>query len=200
MKALALVLLHIIPLVHCVTTHFTLQEVSSVHLRSTALPSKVLIGYASSNNHNNVIQSVVEDGVNVVIWAFVEFAPAQYYSTDESPLLTHHRQLQSTTTYLSANNLNLTAIRQTISHLNDRDFNIVHLASIGGWNGRHLPSSMTADQFMEQWHISGLASVFHGIDWDFEGNDDLGSEENVFTVDCLEKMGEISRLMKRGEL
>jgi beta-glucosidase len=169
-----------------------------VHLRSAALPSKVLIGYASSNNHNRVIQSVVEDGV---IWAFVGFAPAQdYVVTDESILLTRNRYLQSTTTYLSANNLNLTAIRQTISHLNDRDFNIVHLASIGGWNGRHLPSSMTAYQFMEQWHISGLASVFHGIDWDFEGNDDLGSDENAFTVDCLEKMGEISRLMKRGEL
>lgn len=35
-----------------------------------------------------------------------------------------------------------------------------------------------------------------GIDWDIEGNDDLSSEYNTFTVDCLDLMGVFSQLAK----
>lgn len=41
--------------------------------------------------------------------------------------------------------------------------------------------------------------MFHGIDWDLEGNDDLNSPYNYFTKDCLDKMGQISHLMKQGK-
>ena len=53
---------------------------------------------------------------------------------------------------------------------------------------------------METWHSSGLSNIFDGIDWDFEGSDDLESEKNVFDLDCLEKMGEISQIMKQSKL
>jgi chitinase len=58
-----------------------------------------------------------------------------------------------------------------------------------------LEPNLTADDWYGSW--KGLVgNIFHGIDWDLEGHDNLDSPTNVFTVECLEKMGCISRLAK----
>ena len=36
-----------------------------------------------------------------------------------------------------------------------------------------------------------VGDMFHGIDWDLEGHDDLDSPTNIFSIECLEKMGSI---------
>ena len=55
---------------------------------------------------------------------------------------------------------------------------------------------ITAQEWYSIWKNSIASSIFHGIDWDLEGNDNLTSINNVFTVECLDKMGNISTLMK----
>jgi hypothetical protein len=188
-KALSLIILVVlstIPLINCHAAH---DDVSSVH----PLPSKVLMGYASSN-YTNVINAVKDDLVNVVIWAFADIR------TDDSDFATAtHRDLSHLSSAAIVTNLNLTAVKSTIEHLNDNGYSIHHLVSVGGWNGHHLDTQISASLWMDMWQSSELSDIFHGIDWDLEGSDDLTSEENVFTVDCLDKMGEISRLMKQGE-
>lgn len=64
-----------------------------------------------------------------------------------------------------------------------------------GWNGPHLDTSLTAEHWYEIWknHVGG---TFDGIDWDLEGHDNLDSQTNTFSVECLNLMGDISRLAK----
>jgi hypothetical protein len=153
------------------------------------LPDKVLIGYAS-HNYTNVINSVIEDGVNIVIWAFVDVRSIE-------PVFTIDRELTGSSTIRT--NLDIDAVTSTIDQLNDNGHShVLHLSSIGGWNGKHLDENISPTQWYETWK-SSFSGVFHGIDWDLEGNDDLTSEDNVFSVECLEMMGEISQLFKEGE-
>ncbi|KAL9181888.1 hypothetical protein ACHAXT_012231 [Thalassiosira profunda] len=170
-------------------------------LRRT-IPGKVLIGYAS-HSYENVRKAVTDDGVNVVIWAFMEISTDTY----------DHRQdewLQSSRRTLSTNasvdgdrqvktGLDLAAIASLIEDLDDAGFSHVpHLVSFGGWNGPHLDPLVDAQEWFAIWNASAASSIFHGIDWDLEGNDDRQSPNNYFTIECLEKMGEIGRLMKEG--
>ena len=130
-----------------------------------------------------------------MIWAFAEVR------SDESIVLSTQRDLLMQSSSASiVTNLDLASVNSTIRHLDNAGYRIPHLVSLGGWNGRHLDPRVSSTLWMETWHRSGLSDVFHGIDWDLEGSDDLESDDNVFKVDCLEKMGEISRWMKQGEL
>lgn len=180
------------------------------------LPHHVLIGYAFSN-YTNVRAAVMEDGVNVVIWAFMDIRSSdkgvdmvdpdvslvarrdlENMNDEQVEGNTQHHHQQSTAQIKT--NLDLNAISSLIQELNTSGYsNTVHLLSFGGWNGPHLDSNLSANEWYSTWRESIASSIFHGIDWDLEGNDDLGSEENVFTLDCLEKMGAISKLMKEGE-
>ncbi|KAL7530946.1 hypothetical protein ACHAWF_003566 [Thalassiosira exigua] len=161
------------------------------------LPQKVLIGYAS-HNLENVRKAVIEDGVNVVIWAFMDIV-----AVDEAekihitaPLSPRHLDKNEKLTRVRTG-LDIRKIKGLIAKLdNDGHYRVVHLVSFGGWDGYHLDPSLTAQEWYSGWKSSIASDIFHGIDWDYEGNDDMKSEMNVFTVDCLEKMGEISRMMK----
>ena len=70
---------------------------------------------------------------------------------------------------------------------------VVHLVSFGGWNGPHLESKLTNVEWYNHWKDS-VGDIFHGIDWDLEGHDKLDSPTNVFSINCLEKMGTVSKL------
>ena len=68
---------------------------------------------------------------------------------------------------------------------------------MGGWNGPHLDSFFSTP---EQWYGAWKAlagSVFHGMDMDWEGNDDLSSPNNYLSVEELDLMGEVFRLAKK---
>jgi beta-glucosidase len=64
-----------------------------------------------------------------------------------------------------------------------------------GWNGPHLDTSLSARQWYEVWK-NHFGDIFDGIDWDLEGHDNLDSPTNIFSVECLNLMGDISRLAK----
>ena len=97
---------------------------------------------------------------------------------------------------------------------------VVHLASIGGWNAPHLPPGFTGTEFLEAFQSVNLqfcdtlvnskendnekgkrsCHLWDGIDWDLEGNDDVNSPRNEFTKECLDAMGEMSQLAKQTGL
>jgi hypothetical protein len=149
-----------------------------------ALPEKVLMGYASGRDHDKVRDAVVLDGVNVVIWAFVDVVPAD-------------DRRKSTTAGSLRTDLDVGKIGSLILDLDAAGFShVVHLTSLGGWNGPHLHRGLSAVDWVASWTASDASGIFHGIDWDLEGNDDRSSPDNYFDLNCLDGMGEISRLMK----
>jgi len=151
------------------------------------LPDQVLIGYTSGHNYTKVKQSIVNDGVNVVIWSFIDIV-ATPTSPNNTTVSSHNGNIRT--------NLDLQTIASFINQLDiDGYSNIIHLTSFGGWNGPHLDTTLSAHEWYTIWQYSNASKIFHGIDFDLEGSDNLTSTNNVFTVDCLNLMGSISTLM-----
>jgi len=155
-----------------------------------ALPNRLLVGYGSNVNK---VRRAVHDGVNCVIWSFLDVVviPTVYDSALEVG--------QGETTRVSTS-LNLTAIRELVTELNREGYDhVVHMASVGGWNGAHINPLISSSEWYQTFKRE-VGDLFHGIDWDLEGHDDLSSTSNFFTLDCLDKVGEISRMAKQGNL
>ena len=154
-----------------------------------SLPEKVIAGY-SSRCDGSVIRAV-EHGVNVVLWSFFHVAPRHV----DVRVSVRGRQLRSSV----ETPLDLECVRREIEYLNELyGDSVVHLASFGGWNARHLDESYSSQEIYDSWKRL-VGDIFDGIDWDLEGNDDLTSPHNHFSIDCLEKMGHISVLAKNGK-
>jgi hypothetical protein len=134
----------------------------------------------------------VEHGVNVVIWSFFHVATRQ----SDFPVSTVRRRLEQSA--IVETPLDLDCVRREINYLNQvYGDTVVHLASFGGWNAKHLDGGYSSKEIYEAWND---LEVFDGIDWDLEGNDDLKSPYNHFSLDCLDNMGEISELAHNGTL
>lgn len=172
----------------------TSQAVNALSMPKRPLPEKVLIGYG--HNCDNV-RKAVHDGVNIVIWAFLNIV-AKEEAEEES---THRELLEGDNTVGQKaevkTDLDLPRIKELIQELDGSGYShVLHLVSFGGWNGPHLDPKLTASEWYTGWKESMAGDIFHGIDWDLEGHDDLTYPTNVFTIECLEKMGHISQLMK----
>ena len=140
------------------------------------LPEKVLVGYATDCNED--VAKAVREGVNVVAWSFLDL-----------------RKLPDGS-IVAETALDLDCIQQMISQLDFEGFNsTVHLISFGGWNGPHLDPDLTADDWYNSWK-GKVGGIFHGIDWDLEGHNNLDNPTNSFSIECLDKMGCISRLAR----
>jgi beta-galactosidase len=179
------------------------EEDAEAH-RQRTLPGSVIVGYGSNVQ---AVKRAVREGVNVVIWSFVDFRSDADGSVLAAPSLAdqlepkdaaRREQEEAPPSATVATNLDLAEVRRAIRELDEDGFRrTVHLMSVGGWNGRHLDPNLSAlDWYGAYRHYVG--DLFHGIDWDLEGNDDLSSPYNVFTLDCLDKMADISRLAKTG--
>lgn len=163
-----------------------------------ALPSKVLIGYTAGRDYATVRNAIVRDGVNVVIWSFIEIiVPESVTTTTTTTTSTRGDEGVLKT------NLEMKQIQQLIIELDMSGYShVVHLASFGGWDGPHLQplSPISAREYsnswMSAWRSSIVSTIFHGIDWDFEGNDDVASPLNYFHQTELDSMGHISQQMK----
>jgi chitinase len=148
------------------------------------LPEKILVGYATRCSEK-VMQSVRE-GVNVVIWSFVEMTVA---ADDEATSGVKGAKCIST--------FDLFCAKEMISQLDREGYDdTVHLVSFGGWNGPHLPNELSAENMYNAWKEL-IGETFHGVDWDLEGHDRLDNPTNVFSTDCLENMGRFSELAKQ---
>ena len=145
--------------------------------RKRAIPPKVLIGYGS--NSEKIRDAVQQGGVNIVIWSFVNFR-----RSDDGSVA-------------PATGLSLEEIKETINVLDNEGYDkVLHLMAVGGWNGKHLDPLVTAEEWFQAFLDVG---IFHGVDWDLEGNDNLSSIYNTFTMSTLDQMGDISRLLHEGE-
>ncbi|KAG7359182.1 glycosyl hydrolase family 18 protein [Nitzschia inconspicua] len=154
------------------------------------LPDRLLISYTTQCSPK-VVQAV-ENGVNVVIWAFCEMiaVPSHHDNdTDESGNRRNTAQCIS--------RFDRDCAKEMIANLDTAGFqDTVHLVSFGGWNGPHLPDELTAEDMYRAWKYH-CGDIFHGIDWDLEGHDRLDSPTNVFSTRCLENMGRFSELAKQ---
>jgi Glycosyl hydrolases family 18 len=147
-----------------------------------ALPPKVIVGYATSCDDK--VETAVRQGVNVVIWAFLYLKPLD------------HQVVVDVESSSSSSSLDVSCIQSMIERLDGLGFkDTVHLVSMGGWNGPHLnPAFPTATSWWEAWMTLGYGTVFHGIDIDFEGNTNLASPTNYFSVELLDQTGQILQL------
>lgn len=156
--------------------------------RHRPLPSRVLMGYADTNNLDAVYR-VVQYGTNILSWKFANFV-----RVDDSP----ETALTSSPHVRLETDLDINALRLFILELDTMGYgHVVHLMSVGGWNAPHLDPLLTAEDWYDAF-LTTLGDLFHGIDWDLEGNDLMDSPYNIFTMDCLDKMGEISHLAHDG--
>jgi hypothetical protein len=168
-----------------------------------SLPPKMLIGYGTNCLH---VRKAVQDGVNIVIWAFLDIVSTASDHDAGHDASTHRELLESSAKDLPRQNrgsiktdLDLLGIRQLIHELDHSGYaHVIHLVSFGGWNGPHLDPQLSAEEWYRCWKESETGSLFHGIDWDLEGHDDLSKPTNVFAISCLDTMGHISRMMKEG--
>jgi hypothetical protein len=176
----------------------TNMEVHSMRRRPDQLPAKVLIGYGSDCD---AVRQAVHDGVNIVIWSFVDVAQVDFatYRSTSNHFRNRALEVQDLqSVYTIATSLNLTAVRSLIYDLYMSGYgDVLHFASVGGWNGAHIDTNITPSQWYGVF-TEVVGDIFDGIDWDLEGNDVLSSPYNFFTLECLTHMGMISQLAKQG--
>ncbi|KAI9329365.1 hypothetical protein DFJ73DRAFT_860696 [Zopfochytrium polystomum] len=149
------------------------------------LPEQIIAGYA---HDRNVIEAV-RNGVNVLIWFSIDLV---HGAVQRGPR-------------------NLDSMRATVRALHREGYaELIHLICIGGWNEPHIDTAAcSAEEYYRRWKAwnetvvadaEALPHGFHGFDWDLEGHDDPKSPRNVFSRECLDYMGEISRLAKADGL
>lgn len=159
---------------------FVLMVATGIPASIRELPTRLLIGY--STNCNDQVLQAVRDGINVVVWSFMEI------EMDRN----NPKKVR-----INYNSLDLNCIREAVERLDEEGYgDTVHLVSFGGWNGPHLDPKLSAKDWYIAWKTA-VGNIFHGLDWDLEGHDNLHSPTNVLTLECLEKMGQISLLAKQ---
>ena len=165
------------------------------------IPDRVLIGYGSNCD---AVRQAVYNGVNIVIWSFldvVNVSPRVVNAVVEE----QSRRLNpdfpfEERKFVVSTSLNLTAIRILLNDLSLEGYtDVLHFASVGGWNGAHLDTDISALEWFTVFKDT-VGDIFDGIDWDLEGNDNLESPYNFFTKNCLDLMGNISRRAKEGTI
>ncbi len=147
--------------------------------RSIPKTAPLIIGYGSNAKSGKAEQAII-DGANIIIWSFIHL-----HISDEDD-----RSSASIKTGLDLDE---------IKRIRDKYEHVVHMAAFGGWNGPHPPtfsdgSSLSGgkwcDVFMEFNDMNN--DVFDGIDWDYEGNDDLNAPTAKFTLETLDIMADFT--------
>jgi hypothetical protein len=152
------------------------------------LPSGPLnMGYAADTECDDKVTTAVKNGLNVVIWSFIELVP----DADGNPGFDFSRAPD------------LDCVAQTALALEQQGFATTHMVSVGGWAGPHpLPTNNAAASYKlwKNWNENVVArdgwKGFDGIDWDMEGANEMSSPTNYFTVSCLDMVGQFAQLAK----
>lgn len=152
------------------------------------VPSKVIAGYPSWSECDEKVVKAVENGVNVIIWFAINLMTND---TTGLPYITGGPDYD--------------CVAKTVSQLNQNNFSVVNLISIGGWDAPHPDTRNNASAYFQAWVEWNKKKAkpeigfngFDGFDWDIEGNDVMSSANNIFTLKCLDLMGEMSQLAKK---
>ena len=160
---------------------------SNLKATTRAIPDRVIIGYttsdAKSQSSLEKVTRSVENGVNVLMWSFISLQVEETNSSVVRPVIRGGPDLSSLKLY-----------RSYLKELGYGD--TIHLISFGGWNGPHLNTDFSAEEMYLSWKEYG-GDIFDGFDWDLEGEDNAEGPGNYFSVDVLNRMGEMSALAKK---
>lgn len=156
------------------------------------LSKPLIIGYCNWSQCDDKIVEAVRDGVNVVVWFSVNLVrdaetglPKVEWRSAPSP----------------------DCVADVVQRIREIDPSVVHLMSIGGWNSPHPDTTNSVDAVfaeLDRWNRVDMARHemgffgFDGWDWDIEGNDDVDSKYNEFTVECLDMMGKLAQVAKKA--
>jgi len=147
----------------------------------------LIIGYPDYQECDQKVFSAVKDGVNVVIWFSINLVKDN----------AGHASVQGGPDY--------SCVGRMVQQIQQSSLQTTHLISIGGWGAPHIDTSFSASEWWTVWRSWNNETAakpdygfygFDGIDWDFEGNDDINNPNNFFTVGVLDLMGQISQLAK----
>jgi len=152
------------------------------------LPSNLIIGYPSWGECDQKVIQADKDGVNVIIWFAINLLTNQ---TSGLPYITGGPDYD--------------CVANTISYLNENNLSAVNLISIGGWDAPHPDTKNNGSAYYNawvQWNLEKRVpelgfNGFDGFDWDIEGNDNMSSPYNFFTIECLDLIGEMSQQAKK---
>lgn len=155
------------------------------------LPTVILAGYANWGQCDQGLVEAARDGMNVLIWFSINLA------TDGmgAPVITG----PATGTEFAD------CVAGVVAQIEAEGLSVVHLVSIGGWNSPHPAADFSGAEFWSAWKHWNNNEVarpetgwqgFSGFDWDIEGNDDPESPSNMFTMETLRTMGDMSVLAK----
>ncbi len=159
-------------------------------LEKRQLPSNIIVGYCNWSQCDEKVTIAVQDGVNVLIWFAINLE--SYYDSNLNktiPIIT--------------NGPDFNCVASKIKELKDiYNLNPINLVSIGGWNAPHPVTNIEPEIFYEyfnNWNRNIISTAdfngFDGIDWDIEGNDNINSPNNLFTIETLNWMGKFSELL-----
>lgn len=166
--------------------------ISSIEMKTSIqrrLPLHLKIGYANWNECDDKIIEAVENGLNVIIWFSIDLASDPQ---TKKPVITRGPDYKK--------------VAEITRAIKDKGYNVLHLISIGGWNSPHPDNSHSGSEYYDEWlNFNKRISIpefdfygFDGFDWDIEGNDDMKSPSNHFTISTLDIMGQLSQLAKKG--
>lgn len=152
----------------------------------------IVIGYAHDPASGRA-ERALRDGAAAIVWSFLHL---ELESDDDDEDACELSKRQTRPRGRIRTDLDLGEIRR----IRDGNGSVVHLAAFGGWNGRHPPpASLTGREWFEVFadFNSSHGDLFDGIDWDYEGHDDLHSPTARFTLETLDVVADFSVEAKR---
>jgi chitinase len=148
-----------------------------------SLPDKIIAGYCYGSSEK-ILESV-KNGLNVLIWFQIDITKNEA----NEPLI--------------QGNLNYTEIALLNNEIKRLGFTVINMICVGGWNAKHpIGVPLAIFNKFKRWNTEIVARPelnflgFDGIDWDIEGHDNLNSPNNLFKIETLDLMGELSILLK----
>jgi hypothetical protein len=155
---------------------------------SKMLPRKIILGYCNWSQADEQVLTAVRNGVNVIVWFSVNIS-----KNKEGKCV------------IDGAVPDLDKVAALATTMREEGKEVTHLMSIGGWNSPHPDTAFSSKvmfETLDKWNKHTASTNdwpgFDGFDWDVEGNDDFDSPHNEFSVQCLDTMGELSQLLKRG--
>eukprot|EP00578_Thalassiosira_sp_NH16_P000238 CAMPEP_0181134958 /NCGR_PEP_ID=MMETSP1071-20121207/32367_1 /TAXON_ID=35127 /ORGANISM="Thalassiosira sp., Strain NH16" /LENGTH=441 /DNA_ID=CAMNT_0023221515 /DNA_START=408 /DNA_END=1733 /DNA_ORIENTATION=- len=187
----------------------------SLHRHQRRLPparsidTPIIIGYAHDAKSGRA-ERAIRDGANVIVWSFLHMELTE----DEHDVVNTTANTSSSSSRRGGEQgtggegrirtaLDLGEIRRIRDGC---DESVIHLAAFGGWNGPHPPPTaatgsiaMTGKRWFDVFDEFNEANgyIFDGVDWDYEGHDDLSSPTAQFTLETLDVMADFSVEAKR---
>jgi hypothetical protein len=169
---------------------FSLAVAAAASASALGLPQgPILAAYPSGGECDSKVITGAEQGVNVVIWAFLALAA----DAKGNPVIDISQAPDGA------------CVAATWNKLQSMKLETTFMISIGGWGTPHpavtAPSMVSAVYASwKDWNAQHARNYswpgFGGIDWDLEGVNDLSSPDNHFTVDCLDLVGKMSQMAK----